>query len=286
MRRSVIFLSVLSTVLMLAIAQGCGASTCSEANCGGCCDANGRCASGSTPDLCGKAGARCNKCPDGAQCLQQVCTIVQGTGGGTGGGMTAAGGAAGGSTGGGSAGGGAAGGSTVGGGTAGGGVAGGGSGGGAPTGCRSIDLIEGSMLMGGGTRTTMSGTQTAWFTAWPVPVSPGSNITLRLDVQLYRPVGTQPMLPVTGSFSSSTRFRTCDECIQLANTCDLVGDNCVGGNMIARAGSFQFTAASSNTLAGSFQHLLFRPWDLTTDMPVASDTNCIYVRSLTFDARW
>jgi hypothetical protein len=283
MRRSVVLLSALSALLMLAIVQGCGAATCSEANCGGCCDPNGRCASGSTPDLCGSAGARCTKCPDGAQCLQQVCTIVQGAGGGSGGGATSGGGAAGGSTAGGTAGGSGVGGG--GGGGAAGGVAGGATGGGAPPGCRPIDLIEANSLMGGGTRPTMSGNQTAWFTAWAVPVSPGSLLTLRVDVQLYRPVGTTPMLPVVGTFSSSTRYSTCNECIQIANTCDSNGVNCMGDDMIALAGTYEFTAVSSNSLAGSFQNLVFRPWNLMDDTPITS-TNCLYVRTLTFSARW
>jgi hypothetical protein len=237
MRRSAVLFTVLSAILIVAVAQSCG-PTCSEANCGGCCDANGRCASGSTADLCGSLGARCTRCPMGAQCLQQVCTIVQGTGGG------------------------------------------------APAGCRSIDLIESNSLMGGGTRTTNNGQQTAWFTAWAVPVSPGSPITLRLDVQIYRPLGTTPLLPARGSFSNSTRFTTCNECIQLANTCDLMGLNCVGGDMIALAGSYEFTSVSSNTLAANADNLLFRPWNLMLDTPRTSDTNCIYVRRLTFDARW
>ena len=282
MRRSVVLFTVLSAILIVAVAQSCG-PTCSEANCGGCCDANGRCASGSTADLCGSLGARCTKCPMGAQCLQQVCTIVQGTGGGAAGG--AATGGSGGAMGGGS-GGGSAGGITAGG--AAGGMTAGGSatGGGAPAGCRSIDLIESNSLMGGGTRTTNNGQQTAWFTAWAVPVSPGSPITLRLDVQIYRPLGTTPLLPARGSFSNSTRFTTCNECIQLANTCDLMGLNCVGGDMIALAGSYEFTSVSSNTLAANADNLLFRPWNLMLDTPRTSDTNCIYVRRLTFDARW
>jgi hypothetical protein len=289
MHRSVVLLSALSALLMVLIAQGCGAGSCSEANCGGCCDANGRCASGSTPDLCGQAGARCSKCPNGAQCLQQVCTIVQGTGGGSGGGTPMAGGAGGGASGGSTAGGAAGGG--VGGGAAGGGVAGGasaggGSGGGAPAGCTSIDLIENLRIRGGGVGPTSSGQQTGWSTAFWLPASVGSNLTLRIDAYVYRPVGTTPSLPITGTFTAASRFLTCDECLTLATACDLNGNACSGGDLIPRAGSYQFTQVASNALAGSAEHLLFRPWNLTTDAPRTSDSTCIYVRRLEFSATW
>ncbi|MCA2979937.1 MAG: hypothetical protein INH41_22585 [Myxococcaceae bacterium] len=289
MRRSVLFLSAVSAFLMLAVAQGCGPATCSAMSCKGCCDASGRCDPGITAPLCGRDGSRCVQCPAGAQCLQQVCTIIQGAGGGSAGGATAgggttaggaAGGAAGGSAGGATAGG-AAGGSATGG-----GAAGGSTGGGAPAGCQTVDLIEGSMLRGGGTRTTMSGTQTVWYTAWAVPASLGSPVALRVDVQLYRALGTTPILPARGTFTTATRFSTCNECVQLATACNLQGENCAGGDMIPLAGSFEYTVATSNALAANFQHLVFRPWNLQTDMQRTNDSNCIYVRALRFDATW
>jgi hypothetical protein len=56
--------------------------------------------------------------------------------------------------------------------------------------------------------------------------------------------------------------------------------------MIPLAGSFEYTVANSNALAASFQHLVFRPWNLQTDMQRTNDSNCIYVRALRFDATW
>lgn len=96
-------------------------ATCTTRNCAGCCDANGACQVGSTQNVCGAGGRRCDVCVATQACQFGRCAVVNvstGGGAGTGGGNAAGGGSA---TGGGSAvGGGSAtgGGSGVGGGSA------------------------------------------------------------------------------------------------------------------------------------------------------------------------
>ncbi|MDP3231434.1 MAG: hypothetical protein Q8N26_01570 [Myxococcales bacterium] len=261
--------------------QGCGPTTspCSEANCGGCCDATGRCASGSTPDLCGSAGARCAKCPTGAQCLQQVCTIIQGAGGGTTAGGSAAGGTAGGTAGGATAGGAATAGGNA---TAGGSATGGGTAGGMvnPGSCRVVNTFTAPMASG---NYRANATTQVWFSEFVAPASVGSPLFIKGEAQLYRPLGMTPTFPLNGTISPQTLAKTCNECFILSTACDANGMNCAG-TLLGRSGTYSFTGATMNSFSGNAQNVAFQHWDLQTDMPVNTAEPCIFIQSITFSS--
>ena len=85
------FLPGLVVGFLVAVAPSCG-RPCTAANCLGCCNANGVCAPGVSPNACGTNGAECAVC--------QACTngVCEGPlGGGQGGGTSAGGGNGGGS---------------------------------------------------------------------------------------------------------------------------------------------------------------------------------------------
>ncbi len=289
MSRHLAALTALVALLAVSVIEGCGPtmSACSEANCGGCCDASGKCASGSTADSCGSGGARCSKCPTGAQCLQQVCTIIQGAGGGS---SAAAGGAAAGgvaSGGGMAAGGGVAtgGGIASGGGVASGGGAatGGGTGGGVvnPGNCRVIANFTAPMASG---LYKTNATKQAWISVFVAPSAPGSAFGIRGEAQLYRPLGATTF-PISGTISPNTTFTACDECFLLSTLCDLGGANCMS-TMLGRGGTYTFASATMNSLTGSAQNVVFQPWNLQTDTPVTSGEPCILIQNITYSATW
>lgn len=73
-------------VLGLALAAcGGGTPSCSAANCGGCCDSDGKCQPGNEPLACGTNAGSCGRCGAGTECKNGTCTAT-GTGGGSGGG--------------------------------------------------------------------------------------------------------------------------------------------------------------------------------------------------------
>ncbi|MEW6433272.1 MAG: lamin tail domain-containing protein [Myxococcota bacterium] len=130
--RLAIFTGALLGLLFAACGGGgpsagaCNPSTCSS----GCCDANGVCQGGFTPQACGSSGLTCSVCSDGTTCQFGFCVPTSTSGGGAGGG------AGGGSMGGGGGATGGGGGATGGGGGdagGGGGHVGGGAGGGGCT---------------------------------------------------------------------------------------------------------------------------------------------------------
>lgn len=49
--------------------------TCSIANCGGCCDTNGQCQTGTSDTACGSAALNCNVCSGGQICAGQRCVF-------------------------------------------------------------------------------------------------------------------------------------------------------------------------------------------------------------------
>src|SRR5205823_1810745 len=79
--------------LALSVAS-CGArSSCTVANCDGCCSPNGRCNTGNTAAACGHGGFDCNTCVTPAQkCDQGACVSSAGGGSGQGGGSGIGGG--------------------------------------------------------------------------------------------------------------------------------------------------------------------------------------------------
>jgi hypothetical protein len=104
---------VAMTVSCSPVVPPCSPMTCPA----GCCTEAGVCESGSQSGACGARGNVCKRCLVAEACVQAVCTVQNGVGGGFAGGGSAAGGSA--------AGGLTAGGSTAGGSTAGGSAAGG-----------------------------------------------------------------------------------------------------------------------------------------------------------------
>ncbi|MDX2008918.1 MAG: CAP domain-containing protein [Myxococcaceae bacterium] len=85
-------------LLVLLLVAGCSAPTplgdCSPMNCGGCCDAEGQCQSGSSTQACGSGGFRCLSCAAGQRCgAASSCELDPnaprggGSAGGTGGGQ-------------------------------------------------------------------------------------------------------------------------------------------------------------------------------------------------------
>lgn len=60
-----------------------GSTTCSSANCGGCCTAEGKCESGTSAQACGLNGASCGRCGAGTVCQATTGTCqASNTGGG------------------------------------------------------------------------------------------------------------------------------------------------------------------------------------------------------------
>ncbi len=283
----------LSLGAALSFTQCSPVSTCSPANCLGCCDGNGRCAAGTTNTGCGKDGVVCVACAMGQTCLSNVCAVViNNTGGGTsgtGGGTSGTGGGTSGTGGGTSGTGGGT--SGTGGGTSGtgGGTSGGtsGTGGGSSSGCRVIQLIEASAAAGT-YQPTSTGTQMVWGVGDVLGPSGGTgNIFTRVRVQLYHTPGQPPTFPFTGPVPA-VPYKTCDQCFQLAIACDRMGENC-SGNFIARSGQFNFQSGSTNQAAGTFvgeaTNLRFQAWDLVADVPVSGQM-CIEVTRLTWNATW
>lgn len=290
-------LAGLSLGAALSFSQCSPVSTCSPSNCLGCCDANGRCATGSNATGCGKDGVQCVACAAGQQCLSNVCAVIinggggsSGTGGGTsgtGGGTTTAGGSAQGGgtvTAGGTA---SAGGSATGGGvaTGGGAATGGGTGTGGGSSCRVIAFIDGNPS-GGVYQATQSGSQMVWGVSFTAP-SGGGQFT-RLNLQLYHPMGQVPTFPVNGAIPATTNFSTCNQCFQMAIACNANGTVC-NGDYIATRGNYSFTSGVANTSAGTFvgeaTNLHFQAWDLANDQPVNGQP-CIDITRMTWNARW
>lgn len=81
--------------LFVAVASGCGSNKpCSSATCAvGCCDASGRCQTGSFSAACGIGGATCSVCSVTQTCSQGQCVGANtGAGNGAGGGFGGTGG--------------------------------------------------------------------------------------------------------------------------------------------------------------------------------------------------
>lgn len=145
--------SAASVVLFAACSGG---QKCDTASCKGCCDTDGVCQLGTTPDACGTGGFACNACAAGLVCQGAVCVPLSGGTTGGGGGASGGGGGAtgggGGTTGGGGGGatGGGGGGATGGGGGAtggGGGATGGGGGSTVNLPCSDFDRLNGADLV-------------------------------------------------------------------------------------------------------------------------------------------
>ncbi len=57
-------------------------TSCSATTCGGCCDATGRCLSGTAVDACGVEGQSCGRCGAGTTCQAGACAVDEGGGDG------------------------------------------------------------------------------------------------------------------------------------------------------------------------------------------------------------
>jgi hypothetical protein len=248
-------------------ACGTAQSTCTTANCGGCCSAAGKCESGSTADACGDNGASCGRCGTGTVCQAGECRASTsggggggatggGTGGGSGGGVTG-GGSGGGVTGGGSGGG------VTGGGT-GGGVTGGGTGGGA--GCRVIPMVETAQVnFGLGEYRSFSGGNGHYnFALWVYQSTDG------LRVEVVYPNDVVPAFPYTETFTTATRYRNCIACGIYYEQCDSMTLACQK-EYLAQGGSMTITRADrapAGRIEGSASGVRFNEWDLTSDTAV------------------
>lgn len=283
----------LSLGAALSFTQCSPVSTCSPANCLGCCDGNGRCAAGTTNTGCGKDGVVCVACAMGQTCMSNVCSvIINNTGGGTsgtGGGTSGTGGGTSGTGGGTSGTGGGT--SGTGGGTSGtgGGASGGTSGtggGGSSGGCRVYQALD-STSARGRYEATSSGAQMGWGAGDVLGTAGSGNIFTLLEVQLYHTPGQPPSFPLSGQITPGP-FKTCDQCFRISIACDSMGLNCAG-DYIARSGQYTFQSGTTNQSAGTFTgeatNLRFLAWNLVTDQPVSGQP-CLDVSRLTWRAAW
>ena len=250
------------TVVMLLIgflaglglaACGTGNAMCTAATCGGCCDQTGKCQSGSSADACGVDGASCGRCGSGTTCQTGECRASN-MGGGTGGGS-------------------------------GGGTGGGSTGGGGGGGCRVINSLAGgqSNLAIAEYRAFSMGSGHYNIASWGYPTG-GNPDGFRLEV-VY-PNDNFPSLPVTGSYTSATRYRNCTVCGIYYEDCP-TPQNCTR-EFLAQGGSITVTRADpapAGRLQGNGTSVRFNEWDIMTDMP--SGTGCVIVNTLgPIDVGW
>ncbi|MCC6336265.1 MAG: hypothetical protein IT380_20050 [Myxococcales bacterium] len=274
-----------------------GSTTCSAANCGGCCTAEGKCESGTSAQACGLNGASCGRCGTGTVC-QATTGTCQGsnTGGGAGGGS---GGGTGGGIGGGSGGGTGAG---IGGGSGGGtgGGIGGGSGGGAGGGAGGGGGGTGGGTGGGsGCRQVPSFSVANVFIAdyWAFTSSPGHYNVVRfvqpggtnpdgLGIEVVYPNDVGPTAPFMYTINNDSYFR-CSVCSVFYESCNsnMVCDK----TYLARSGTVQIQRADrapAGRMIGQASTLHYVEWDLGMDIPVINGA-CVDVGTVpNFNVGW
>ncbi|GMU60669.1 MAG: hypothetical protein AMXMBFR34_24320 [Myxococcaceae bacterium] len=239
-----------------------GSTTCSSANCGGCCTAEGKCESGTSAQACGLNGASCGRCGAGTVCQATTGTCqASNTGGGAGGGS---GGGAGGGIGGGSGGG-----------------TGGGTGGG--SGCRQVPSFSVANV----------------FIAdyWSFTSSPGHYNVVRfvqpgganpdgLGIEVVYPNDVGPTAPFMYTINNDSYFQ-CSVCSVFYESCNsnMVCDK----TYLARSGTVQIDRADrapAGRMIGHASTLHYVEWDLGADMPVANGA-CVDVGSVpNFNVGW
>ncbi|MGV3621754.1 MAG: hypothetical protein ACO1OB_13095, partial [Archangium sp.] len=241
--------------LMLGVLGGamfanCGPSaTCSSATCGGCCDATGKCQSGTSIDACGINGETCGRCGANTNCARGTCE-AGGRGGGTGntgGGVGTTGGGSG-ATGGGA------------------GSTGGGTG---TTTCRQIASLPtpvGSELLLQ-YRTFASNTGFYNFALWGYGTAIPYD-AIRVEV-VYPNAETPVMPPVTRTFTGGG-YQACRLCAVFHEGCDMNVE--CQKDYLAQQGTLTIDRAdraSAGRIVGSASNVRFVEWDLDNDRPIA-----------------
>jgi hypothetical protein len=246
--------------LFAAFVPSCGAPACNAMTCAmGCCDAMGRCQAGTMANACGKGGASCSACAPGQACTLQICGGPMAAGGGAAGGFPSAGGSAGGMA--------------------------------MDAGCPVVDDVvvneplSAEFLVGdpdGGL---------AGFEWWTTGVSYEESSRFdEFTAELYfETADGPPAFPYAGTLASGVTNGNCTECFYASLDCDDQGDDCRGGNYLARAGAYDFARGTRNVDAGTFQaggtNLVFEEWNFGADRAVQGG-RCFTVRRLSIGGTW
>lgn len=105
-------------------------------------------------------------------------------------------------------------------------------------------------------------------------------------LEVVYPNDSFPNLPVTRTFSASTRYNTCTVCGIYYEDCP-APDQCVR-EYLAQGGSITINRADrgpAGRIAGSGTSLRFNEWDIASDSPAGSA--CVIVNVLSaFDVGW
>lgn len=111
----------------------------------------------------------------------------------------------------------------------------------------------------------------------------------RLTVEVWPGMGgSEPIVPMTETFSTSDKYKTCENCVLIGEGCTTQPNNCRTW-YFAQAGSLRIDKAGRSEAAGELRatgsNVTFVEWSLTADAPVPGG-RCITVSHFDMAAEW
>lgn len=110
----------------------------------------------------------------------------------------------------------------------------------------------------------------------------------RLTLEVWPQGGAEPTMPLSKTFSSSDRYKTCETCLLMGEGCNLQ-DNTCKTYFFAQDGRLTVTRAGRSEATGkldaSGNNITFVEWSMDADAPVPGG-RCVEISSFEINTEW